>query len=71
MAAKEREEDEVFVWAQVRCEGHTGLSTLISDGDMSLMSSGASQAQRLFMGHGHSGGGLGLDSDDGCADGKA
>ena len=29
--AKEREEDEVFVWAQVKCEGHTGLSTLISE----------------------------------------
>ena len=31
MEAKEREEDEVFVWPQVRCEGHTGLSTLISE----------------------------------------
>ena len=31
VAAKEREEDEVFVWPQVRCEGHTGLSTLISE----------------------------------------
>ena len=38
---------------------------------MSLMSSGASQAKRLFMGPGHSGGGLRLDSDDFCADGKA
>ena len=71
MEAKEREEEEVFVWPQVKCEGHIDLSTLISDGDMSLMSSGISQAQRLFRGPGCSGGGLGLDFDDGCAYGKA
>ena len=38
---------------------------------MSLMSPEASETPRLFRGPERSGGGLGLDFDDGCAYGKA